>query len=101
MTHGKYANRGYVVLDRPDDHPDDRLDPTGRGDFQHDGAELSAHETITSEQKYWGSITPLATEYETIAAAAPHDRWATLIRPSGLTSEQADFVIDGVLCTPS
>ena len=37
-----------------------------------------------------GSIAQLTAEYETIAAAAQHDRWATLVRGSGLTDEQAE-----------
>ncbi|WP_346037334.1 MobF family relaxase [Brevibacterium picturae] len=98
MTRGKHSNRAYVILDRPDEHahphPGDNPDATGRsvlfGVLQHVGAELSAHETITAEQEHWGSIAQLAAEYETIAAAAQHDRWATLIRDSGLTEEQAD-----------
>src|SRR5699024_1030251 len=32
-------------------------------------------------------------EYETIAAAAQHDRWVRLIRTSGLTDEQADAAL--------
>src|SRR5699024_4088472 len=64
------------------------------GVLQHVRAELSAHETITAEQEHWGSIAQLAAEYETIAAAAQHDRWATLIRSSGLTAEQADAAIE-------
>lgn len=48
--------------------------------------ELSAHETITAEQEAWGLIAQLAAEYETIAAAAQHGRWAALIRSSGLTT---------------
>ncbi|WP_206037908.1 AAA family ATPase [Rhodococcus sp. HNM0569] len=102
MTRGKHANRAYVILDRADDHarphPGDNPDATGRsalfGVLQHVGAELSAHETITAEQEHWGSIAQLAAEYETIAAAAQHDRWATLIRSSGLTSEQSDTAIE-------
>ena len=102
MTRGKHTNRAYVILDRPDEHahphPSDNPDATGRsvlyGVFQHVGAELSAHETITAEQEQWGSIAQLAAEYETIAAAAQHDRWATLIRGSGLTAEQADAVVE-------
>ncbi len=62
--------------------------------LQHVGAELSAHETITAEQEHRGSIAQLAAEYETIAAAAQRDRWATLIRASGLTVEQADVAIE-------
>jgi hypothetical protein len=61
--------------------------------LQHAGAELSAHETITAEHETWGSIAQLAAEYETIAAAAQHDRWTTLIRTI-LTDEQAEDVID-------
>ena len=102
MTRGKHANRAYVILDRPDEHahphPGDNPDATARsvlyGVLQHVGAELSAHETITAEQEQWGSIAQLAAEYETIAAAAQHERWATLIRSSGLTTEQADAAIE-------
>lgn len=102
MTRGKHANHAYVVLDRADEHaephPGENPDATGRsvlfGVLQHVGAELSVHETITAEQEHWGSIAQLAAEYETIAAAAQRDRWATLIRSSGLTSEQADAAIE-------
>ncbi len=103
MTRGKHSNQAYVVLDRPDDahpepHPGDNPDATARsvlyGVLQHVGAELSAHETITAEQDHWGSIAQLAAEYETIAAAAQHDRWATLIHAAGLSEEQANTVIE-------
>lgn len=102
MTRGRHSNRAYVVFDRPDDHqhpyPGDNPDTTARsvlyGVLQHTGAELSAHETITAEQDTWGSIAQLAAEYETIAAAAQHDRWATLIRTSGLTDDQAAAVVE-------
>lgn len=101
MTRGKKANRACVILDRADEHaephPGENPDATGRsvlfGVLQHVGAELSARETITAEQEQWGSIAQLAAEYETIAAAAQRDRWATLIRASGLTAEQADAAI--------
>ncbi len=102
MTRGRHSNRAYVALDRADDHaqphPGDDPNATARsvlyGVLQHSGAELSAHETIVAEQEQWGSIAQLAAEYETIAAAAQHDRWATLIRTSGLTDEQADSSIE-------
>ncbi len=102
MTRGKHANHAYVIFDRSDEHahqhPSDNPDATARsvlfGVLQHTGAELSAHESITAEQQRWGSIAQLAAEYETIAAAAQHDRWATLIRGCGLTAEQADAVIE-------
>jgi len=102
MTRGRHSNRAYVTLDRADDHaephPGDDPNATARsvlyGVLQHSGAELSAHETIVAEQEQWGSIAQLAAEYETIAAAAQHDRWATVIRSSGLTDEQADSSIE-------
>ncbi|GAA1488221.1 hypothetical protein GCM10009626_09670 [Brachybacterium sacelli] len=102
MTRGKHANRAYVILDRADEHanphPGDNPEATGRsvlfGVLQHVGAELSAHETITAEHERWGSIAQLAAEYETIAASAQRDRWATLIRGSGLTVEQADAAVE-------
>ena len=102
MTRGRESNQAYVILDRPDDHamahPGDNPDATARtvlyGVLQHSGAELSAHETITAEQDRLGSIAQLAAEYDTIAAAAQHDRWTTLVRASGLTDEQAQAVID-------
>lgn len=102
MARGREPNRAYVILDRPGDHatshPGDNPDATARailyGVLQHSGAELSAHETITAEQDRWGSIAQLAAEYETIAAAAQHDRWAALIATSGLTADQAQTVID-------
>ncbi|WP_172802666.1 MobF family relaxase [Brevibacterium sandarakinum] len=103
MTRGKHSNQAYVVLDRADDahtepHPGDNPDATARsvlyGVLQHVGAELSAHETITAEHEQWGSLAQLAAEYETIAATAQRDRWATLIRASGLTESQADAAVD-------
>ena len=103
MTRGMRSNRAYVILDRIDDahtesHPGENPDATGRsvlnGVLQHVGAELSAHETITAEHEQWGSIAQLAAEYETIAAAAQRDRWASLVRASGLTAEQVDTVLD-------
>ena len=102
MTRGRRSNGAYVILDRPDDHqhphPGDNPDATARsvlyGVLQHTGAELSAHETITVEHEQWGSIAQLAAEYETIAAAAQHDRWSTLTRASGLTAEQSETVIE-------
>ncbi|WP_344079927.1 MobF family relaxase [Nostocoides veronense] len=102
MTRGKHANHAYVVLDRADEHaepyPGDNPDATARGVLygvlQHVGAELSAHETLTVEQEHWGSIAQLAAEYETIAAVAQRDRWVTLIRSSGLTTEQTETAIE-------
>ncbi len=101
MTRGRHANHAYVAIDQPDDnhdqaHPSENPYATARsvlyGVLQHAGAELSAHETITAEHERWGSIAQLAAEYETIAQAAQHDRWANLLHRSGLTEQQVDDV---------
>lgn len=102
MTRGRETNIAYVAVDKPDvahdaPHPGDSADATGRsvlyGVLQHVGAERSAHETIASEQETWGSIAQLAAEYETIAAAAQHDRWAALVSSLGLTAAEAEETI--------
>jgi hypothetical protein len=102
LTRGREANMAYVAVDKPDDshegpHPGDNIEATAKsvlfGVLQHVGAELSAHETITAEQEAWANIGQLAAEYETIAAAAQRDRWARLVRASGLTDEEAEAAI--------
>lgn len=102
MTRGREENIVYVAVDKPDPahdspHPGDNEDASARsvlfGVLQHVGAELSAHETITAEQDTWASIAQLAAEYESLAAAAQHDRWAALIRSSGLSDDDADDAI--------
>lgn len=55
---------------------------------------------LAGEQNAWGSIAQLAAEYETIAAAAQHARWSSLVRESGLTPGQADAVIDSAAFGP-
>ena len=100
MTRGCEHNIAYVAVDRPDPahdgpHPGDSEDASARsvlfGVLQHVGTELSAQETITAEQHAWGSIAQLAAECETLAAAAQHDRWAALIRSSGLSDDDAQM----------
>lgn len=102
LTRGSDANLAYVVTDKPDDshqgpHPGDNNEATARsvlfGVLQHVGADLSAHEVITAEQDAWANIGQLAAEYETIAAAAQRDRWASLVRASGLTEEEAEEAV--------
>ncbi|MER7523463.1 MobF family relaxase [Microbacterium oxydans] len=102
MTRGREENIAYVAVDRPDPahdgpHPGDDTEATARsvlfGVLQHVGSELSAHEMIIAEQDTWASIAQLAAEYETLAAAAQHDRWATLIRSSGLSDNDAEAAI--------
>ncbi|TFD68440.1 MobF family relaxase [Cryobacterium gelidum] len=103
MTRGREENTAYVAVDRPDaahvgPRPGDAADVTARsilfGILQHVGAELSAHETLAAEQDAWGSVAQLAAEYETLAAAAQHDRWVAVVRASGLTPSQALDVIN-------
>jgi conjugative relaxase-like TrwC/TraI family protein len=102
LTRGRETNLAYVAVDKPDDshddpHLGDNTETTARsvlfGVLAHVGAELSAHETITAEQEAWANIGQLAAEYETIAAAAQRDRWANLVRASGLTEEEAEDAI--------
>ena len=49
------------------------------------------YEHAEAVTEYGGDLT---AEYETIAAAAQRDRWATLIRSCGLTPEQAESAIE-------
>lgn len=41
-----------------------------------------------------GSVAQLAAEYETIAAAAQHNKWVKLVRGSGLSPGKADDAIE-------
>ncbi|WP_435520819.1 AAA family ATPase [Agromyces larvae] len=102
MTRGREANTAYVAVDRPDlahvgPRPGDAAEASARsilaGVLHHVGAELSAHETLAAEQDAWGSIAQLAAEYETIAAAAQHERWAALVRECGLSPDAAEQAI--------
>lgn len=100
MTRGRESNIAYVAVDATDESHGQSSDDGAtskdvlNGILQRSGAERSAHQTITGEQETWGSIAQLAAEYETIAAAAQQDRWATLIRSSGPTAEQADATLE-------
>ena len=100
MTRGRESNVAYVVVNPVNNNhgaPDAEA-PTAKtvllGVLANRGAELSAHQTIKAEQETWGSLAQLIAEYETIATAAQHDRWASLIRASGLTFEQAESAIE-------
>lgn len=110
MTRGRESNRVYVATDQhhleEHQHRDD-LHNTARsilyGILQHPGAELSAHDTITVEQNFWGSLAQLAAEYDTIAQTASVERWVTLLETGGLAPETIDELIDtdafGILTT--
>jgi conjugative relaxase-like TrwC/TraI family protein len=102
MTRGRDSNTAYVAIDQPDvahagPRPGDNLDATAQGILygvlQHVGAELSAHETLRAEQTARGSTAQIGAEYETIAAAAQHNRWVSLVGKSGLSDDQIDRVV--------
>src|SRR5690625_6834338 len=97
MTRGRESNLVYVATDEhhleEHQHRED-LQNTARsilyGILQHPGAELSAHDTITVEQDFWGSLEQLAAEYDTIAQVAGQERWIALLHAGGLTAETID-----------
>ncbi len=100
MTRGRDSNTCYVATDQAhlEEHhhlPDNEI--TARvvlaGVLRHEGAEKSAHETITAEHEAWAGIAQLAAEYDTIAAEAQHDRWVGLLEHSGLNTTQVDLVV--------
>lgn len=102
MTRGRQSNVAYVATDEA--HLEDHQHTPGfqaghvtarsilYGVLQHEGAERSAHETIATEQDAWTSIGQLAAEYETIAQAAQHDRYAATVYSSGLDPEHAEAI---------
>ncbi len=104
LTRGRTRNTAYVATDQPDeDHAHSRGEP-GQ-DVRHDAiavltavfartvADTSAHEVLRREQDAAASIRVLAAEYDTIAAAAQHDRWTALLHASRLTSVKAGMVV--------
>jgi conjugative relaxase-like TrwC/TraI family protein len=102
LTRGRESNTAYVATDRPEPthqgpHPGEDPDVTAvtvlHGVLRHSGAERSAHEMVRDERERWGNIAQLAAEYDTIAAAAQHDRWVALVRTSPLTTDQANAVV--------
>ncbi|RNM11827.1 conjugal transfer protein [Nocardioides pocheonensis] len=98
MTRGRDSNIAYVALDRPDDihatpSPDEVTAKTILyGVLQHSGVELSAHQTIETEQEHWSSFAQLAAEYLTIAAEAQRDHWIAELRAAGLSEDQVDAI---------
>jgi conjugative relaxase-like TrwC/TraI family protein len=105
MTRGRHSNVAYVATDEAQLEAHQHTPGFEDGQvtarsilgciLQHEGAERSAHETIASEQDAWTSIAQLAAEYETIAQAAQHDRFATAIADSGLDAEQVQAITGG------
>jgi conjugative relaxase-like TrwC/TraI family protein len=105
MTRGRQANIAYVATDEAhlEDHQHTPGHDTGEvtartvlyGVLQHQGAEKSAHETIEAEQEKWSSIAQLASEYETIAQTAQHQRFASAVAASGLDTDRTETVVGG------
>lgn len=103
MTRGRHANHAYLATDEAHLEAHQHAPGFHAGQvtahsiltavLQHEGAERSAHETITIEQEAWTSIGQLAAEYETIAQTAQHDRFAATIAHSGLDDKQTEAVI--------
>ena len=101
MTRGRYENHVYVATDQAhlEEHQlRDDLHMTARsvlyGILQHEGTELSAHETILHEHEDVSSIAQLVGEYETIAVEVQTRRWVTVLAGAGLTTTQLTDLID-------
>lgn len=101
MTRGGEANHVYVALDQAhlEEHQlREDLTMSSRsvlyGILQHEGTEISAHETILREHEDASSIGQLVGEYETIAVEAQTRRWVTVLAEAGLTTEQLTGLID-------
>lgn len=89
MTRARQSNTAYVCTDTTtddDEHGSAHEELTVREVLEpvlaRSGAELSAHETIRTEQDRVGSIAQLAAEYDTIAREARRQRWAALAEAS-------------------
>ncbi|WP_246853296.1 MobF family relaxase [Naasia sp. SYSU D00948] len=109
MTRGRGSNTAYVITDRPDDYhtelppgnaPQGNAKSVLTAVLGRSAAHTSAHQSLAAQQDAWGSIAQLAAEYDTIAAAAQHDRWTALIRSTGLTAVQAEQVISSPAFAP-
>jgi conjugative relaxase-like TrwC/TraI family protein len=99
MTRGRDTNTCYVATDQAhlEEHQQvpDQVTATTilTGVLRHEGAQKSAHETITAELDVWAGISQLAAEYDTIAGTAQHDRFVALLGDSGLTAAQTRQVV--------
>jgi conjugative relaxase-like TrwC/TraI family protein len=100
MTRGRDSNSCYVATDQAhlEEHQQVPDQVTARtiltGVLRHEGAQKSAHETITTELDVWAGISQLAAEYDTIAGTAQHGRWVALLGGSGLTAQQTRQVVE-------
>lgn len=98
MTRGKQSNIAYVATDQDELEAHQREDEpitaatVLAGVLGHEGAEMSARETIAAEQNTWGGIEHLANQYETIAQAAQAEHTANLLTATGLDAELVERI---------
>ncbi|GAA1863955.1 MobF family relaxase [Myceligenerans crystallogenes] len=97
LTRGRENNTVYVATDTSADiTPDDYQEPSARAILaailNTSGTEKAATQTRRDERERYESIAQLAAEYETLAAAAQHDRWTRLLHDSGLTPSEVQRV---------
>jgi hypothetical protein len=99
-TRGRDANHLYVDT-RYDPDPqtghDKAIEPQSAREvltsvLAREGADISAHEAVRRAEEEARSVATLASEYQTIAAAAQASRWDQLLAQSGLTASQIDSV---------
>jgi len=99
-TRGRESNRLYVDVAYD---PDPATSHDGMVEAQtandvlvgvlaHEGADVSAHETIRRAARQAEDFTALAAEYQTLARAAQAERWDALLERSGLDGGQLDEV---------
>ena len=84
LTRGRHANTAWIATDHPDAEPHATGEPPAGADVlrsvvARSGVEQSATAIIRAEQDKATSLRQLVAEYETIAQAAQHRRWASLI----------------------
>ncbi|WP_146048052.1 MobF family relaxase [Microbacterium sp. HA-8] len=100
MSRGRQRNTCYVATDQPhlEEHQKQPEEMTAldvlASVVRHVGAERSAHETIIDEQEAAGSIAQIASEYETIAQRAQHDRWIELLHRCSIPAPAIAQMID-------
>ncbi len=99
-TRGRHSNRLYVDTaydPDPATSHDAMTEPHSAADvlagvLAHQGADLSAHESLRRAQHQAEDFATLAAEYQTIATAAQGERWDALLEHSGLIAEQLEQV---------
>jgi hypothetical protein len=101
-TRGRKGNHLYVdTCYDPDPQtghdraiPRQTLHEVLAGVLRNEGADIAAHEAIRRAQLEAENIATLAAEYQTIAARAQDERWASLLATTGLTQSQLSAVME-------